>query len=65
MANVGDVLEIGGRLDDVASDKQGCATLEPAITMSVAENIAAHGGRALTSEEFEARFGNLPSDGEG
>ena len=31
MANVGDVLEIGGRLDDVAPDKQGCATLEPAL----------------------------------
>lgn len=46
-------------------DGQGGATLEPAITMSVEEIHAAHGERALTSEEFEAYFGDLPSDGEG
>lgn len=50
---------------DVVPDKQGGATLEPAITMSVEEILAAHGLRPLTSEEFEAYFGDLPSDGEG
>ena len=65
VVNVGDVLEIGGRLYDVVPDKQGGATLEPAITMSVAELLVAHGLHALTSEEFEAYFGDLPSDGEG
>lgn len=65
VVNVGDVLEIGGRLYAVAPDKQGGATLEPAITMSVAEILAAHGQRPLTGEEFEAYFGDLPSDGEG
>jgi hypothetical protein len=41
------------------------ATLEPAITMSVEEVLAAHGARALTEEEFGALFGDLPPDGEG
>jgi hypothetical protein len=63
--NFGDVLEIEGRLYDVVPDKQGGAALEPAITMSVEEIHAAHGERGLTSEEFEAYFGGLPSDGEG
>lgn len=49
VVNVGDVLEIEGRLYDVVPDKQGGAPLEPAITMSVAEILAAHGERALTS----------------
>ena len=40
-------------------------TLEPAITMTVAEIHAAHGSRPLTGEEFEQHFGGLPSDGEG
>ena len=65
VVKVGDVLEIEGRLYDVVPDKQGGATLEPAITMTVAEIHAAHGERALTSEEFEAYFGDLPSDGDG
>jgi hypothetical protein len=46
-------------------DKQGGAALEPAITMSVAELLVAHGLRAPTSEEFEAYCGDLPADGEG
>jgi hypothetical protein len=33
--------------------------------MTVEEILAAHGGRALTSEEFEAYFGDVPFDGEG
>ena len=65
VVKVGDVLEIEGRLYDVVPDKQAGAALEPAITMSVDEILGAHGERALTSEEFEARFGDLPSDGEG
>jgi hypothetical protein len=40
-------------------------TLEPAITQTVAEIHAEHGGRALTGEEFDELFGDLPSDGEG
>jgi len=40
-------------------------TLEPAITMTVAEIHAANGSRPLTDEEFEQHFGHLPSDGEG
>jgi hypothetical protein len=65
VVKVGDVLEIEGRLYDVVPDKLGGATLEPAITMTVAEIHAAHGERPLTTEEFEAYFGDLPSDGEG
>jgi len=65
VVDVGDVLEIEGRLYDVVPDKQGGATLEPAITMTVAEILAAHGERALISEEFVVYFGDLPFDGEG
>ena len=62
---IGDVLEIEGRLYDVVPDKQGGATLKPAITMTVDEIHAAHGTRPLTAEEFEELSGDLPSDGEG
>lgn len=63
--NLWDVIEIDGRLYDVVSDKQGGATLEPAITKTVAELRAEHGSRPLTPEEFEEYFGDLLSDGEG
>jgi hypothetical protein len=63
--HIGDVLEIEGRLYDVVPDKEGGATLEPAITMTVEGILAEHGGRRLTAEEFEELFGGLPSDGEG
>jgi hypothetical protein len=62
---IGDLVEIDGRRYDVVSDKEGGVTLEPAITMTVAEIHTELGGRALTSEEFEQEFGQLPSDGEG
>lgn len=62
---IGDVVEIEGRRYDVVSDKQGGVTLEPAITKSVEEIHAEHGGRSLTSDEFEELHGDLPSDGEG
>jgi len=47
------------------SDNVGGVTLEPAITKTVAEIHAEHGGRSLSSEEFEELYGDLPSDGEG
>lgn len=62
---IGDAVEIDGRRYDVVSDKEGGVTLEPAITMTIAELHAAHGGRPLTDEEFEQHFGHLPSDDEG
>jgi hypothetical protein len=62
---IGDVVEIGGRLYDVVSDKAGGVALEPAITTTLAEIHAEHGGRPLTSEEFDELVGDLPSDGEG
>lgn len=63
--SIGDLVEIDGRRYDVVSDKAGGVTLEPAITQTVAEIHAEHGGRPLTSEEFDELFGDLPSDGEG
>ncbi len=63
--SIGDVVEIKGRRYDVVSDKHGGVALEPAITKTVAEIREEQGGRALTSEEFEELFGELPSDGEG
>lgn len=63
--SLGDVVEIDGRRYDVVSDKAGGVALEPAITQTVVEIHAGHGGRALSSEEFEHAFGHLPSDGEG
>lgn len=61
----GDVVEIGGRRYDVVSEKVGGMTLEPAITKTVAEIHAEHGGRPLSGAEFEQLFGDLPTDGEG
>jgi hypothetical protein len=63
--SIGDVVEVDGRKYDVVPDKAGGVTLEPAITQTVAEVHAEHGGRPLTSEEFDELFGDLPSDGEG
>lgn len=63
--SVGDVVEVEGRKYDVVPDKAGGVALEPAITQTVAEIHAEHGGRPMTSEEFEELFGDLPSDGEG
>jgi hypothetical protein len=63
--HIGDVVEIEGRRYDVISDKEGGVALEPAITKIVAEIHAEHGDRQLSSEEFAARFGELPTDGEG
>jgi hypothetical protein len=62
---VGDLVEIEGRTYDVVSDKHGGVALEPAITKTIAEMLAEDGLTPLSKEEFEERFGNLPSDGEG
>lgn len=63
--SIGDLIEVDGRQYDAVSDKAGGVTLEPAITQTVAEIHADHGGRALSGEEFDKAFGDLPSDGEG
>ncbi len=62
---LGDVVEIAGRRYDVVSDKQGGVALEPAITRTVADIHAEHGGRPVTQAEFDELFGDLSSDGEG
>jgi hypothetical protein len=62
---IGVIVEIGGRCYNVVSDTAGGVALEPAITRTVAEIHAEHGGRSLTSKEFDELFGDLPSDGEG
>lgn len=62
---IGDLVEIEGRRYDVVSDKHDGVALEPAITKTVAEIHAEHGGRQLSAEEFEELFGAIPSDGEG
>jgi hypothetical protein len=63
--SIGDLVEIDGRRYDVVPDKAGGVALEPAITQTVDEIHAELGGRRLTAEEFDQRFGHLPSDGEG
>jgi hypothetical protein len=63
--SIGDLVEIDGRKYDVVPDKAGGVTLEPAITKTLDEIHAEHGGRRLTPEEFDELFGHLPSDGEG
>lgn len=63
--HLGDVVEIGGRRYDVVSDKHGGVALEPAITTTVADIHAEHGGRPVTQAEFDELFGDLPCDGEG
>jgi hypothetical protein len=60
-----DVLEIDDAGTTSCPTRQGGATPEPAITMTVDEIHAAHGTRPLTAEEFEELFGDLPSDGQG
>jgi hypothetical protein len=62
---IGQLVEVDGRLYDVVSDKEGGVTLEPAITVSSDEIIARTGGRRATPEEFQAWFGDIPSDDEG
>ena len=63
--NIGDLVEITGRTYDVVSDKAGGVALEPAITVFRAELHERHGRRPVSQEEFDARFGDVPGDGEG
>ncbi len=63
--SVGDLVEIDGRAYDVVSDKAGGVTLEPAITVFSAELHERHSTLALTAEEFDEQFGDIPGDGEG
>jgi hypothetical protein len=51
--NLWDALEIDGRLYDVVPDMQGGATLEPAITKTVAEILPESGERPVIAQEFE------------
>jgi hypothetical protein len=62
---IGDLVEIDRRRYDVVSDKAAGVAMEPAITKTVEELRAAHGGRSLSPEEFDELFGDLPRDGEG
>lgn len=61
----GDLIEVDGRRYDVVAGHGGGLALEPAITKTLAELDAEHGGRPATPEEFDELFGDLPSDGEG
>jgi hypothetical protein len=47
---IGDLVEVGGRRYDVVSDKGGGVALEPAITQTVAQMDAEHGGRPLDED---------------
>lgn len=62
---IGDLVEIEGRRYDVVPDKAGGVTLEPAITVSVAELDRRHGTRPATREEIDSELDLLPGDGEG
>lgn len=62
---VGDLVEIEGRRYDVVSDRLGGVTLEPAITVSVAELDRRHGTRPASQEEIDSQLDLLPGDGEG
>lgn len=62
---VGDLVQIAQRRYDVVSDKAGGVALEPVITKTAEALHAERGARPLTSDEFDQRFGQLPSDGEG
>lgn len=62
---IGDRVESNGRSYNVVSDKVGGVTLEPAITQTVDEILAEHGGRSLIDDEFDEHFGRQQFDGEG
>lgn len=62
---IGDIVQIDGRHYDVVSDRLGGVALEPAITTTVADLHAEHGGRPLSAHELEDVFATLRSDNEG
>ena len=62
---IGQVVEVDGRLYDVAPDKAGGVTLEPAITVTMRQAYRETGGRPATVREMETLLGDVPTDGEG
>ena len=63
---IGDLVEIAGRKYDVVSDKHGGVALEPGDHQDRSTRCSRRSGlTALSKEEFEEQFGDLPSDGEG
>jgi len=62
---IGEVVEAGGRLYDVVSDKAGGVTLEPAVTVFADELHERHGTRPATEAEIDEAFSDIPRDGEG
>jgi hypothetical protein len=62
---IGDLVEIAGKRYDVVADGQGGLTLEPAITVGVAELDRRHGTRPPTQAEIDSQLDLLPGDGEG
>lgn len=63
--HVGDLVEIDGGRYEIVPDKQGGLTLEPAITVTVAELDLRHGTRPASQEEIDSQLDLLPRDGEG
>ncbi len=57
----GDVVQIRERRYDVVSDRAGGVALEPVITKTVEDLRAQRGTDALSKEEFEELFGDLPT----
>ena len=53
------------QLSHVVWDKPGGVALEPAITSTVADIHAEHGGQPLSEAEFSQLRGDLTADGEG
>ncbi len=62
---IGDLVEIEGRKYDVVADERGASRSSLRSHFTVAEMLAERGERMLSREEFEARFGPIPSDDEG
>ena len=62
---IGDLVEIDGRRYEILSDKQGGLTLEPVITVTVAELDRRHGTRPASQEEIDSQLDLLPPDREG
>ena len=62
---VGDLVEVDGRRYEVVPDRRGGLTLEPAVTVTVAELDRRHGSRAASQQEIDDQLDLLPGDGEG
>ena len=62
---VGELVEVDGRRYEVVPDRRGGLTLEPAVTVTVAELDRRHGSRAASQQEIDDQLDLLPGDGEG